>query len=50
MPDFDYTEKRFEEDIEQSLLTHGGYQNGNALKKSTEQTAKNKSWNAFPVL
>ena len=32
MPDFDYTEKRFEEDIEQSLLTNGGYQKGDPKK------------------
>ena len=29
MPDFDTREKRFEQDIEASLLTHGGYQKGN---------------------
>lgn len=28
MPDLDLTEKRFESDIEQSLLTYGGYQKG----------------------
>ena len=26
MPDFDVKEKRFEQDIEEYLLTHGGYQ------------------------
>ena len=29
MLDFDVTEKRFEQDIEESLLTEGGYQKGN---------------------
>ena len=29
MPDFDVREKRFEQDIEEYLLTHGGYQKGN---------------------
>ena len=29
MPDFDVKEKRFEQDIEEYLLTHGGYQKGN---------------------
>ena len=28
MPDFDVREKRFEQDIEESLLTHGGYRKG----------------------
>ena len=28
MPDLDLTEKRFESDIEQSLLTYVGYQKG----------------------
>ena len=28
MPDFDVREKRFEQDIEELLLTHGGYQKG----------------------
>ena len=29
MLDFDVTEKRFEQDIEESLLTEGGYHKGN---------------------
>ncbi len=28
MPDFDYTEKRFEQDVEEYLLTRGGYLKG----------------------
>ena len=30
MPDFDVKEKRFEPDIEEYLLTHGGYQKGDS--------------------
>ena len=29
MPDFDYKEKRFEQDIEEYLTTKGGYTKGN---------------------
>ena len=34
MPDFDTREKRFEQDIEASLLTHGGYQKGQPRRPS----------------
>lgn len=30
MPDFDYKEKRFEQDIEEYLTTYGGYQKGDS--------------------
>ena len=31
MSDFDIKEKRFEQDIEEYLITYGGYQKGNPL-------------------
>ena len=36
MPDFDYKEKRFEQDIEEYLITKGGYQKGNPKKFDRE--------------
>lgn len=37
MPDFDVKEKRFEQDIEEYLLTHGGYQKGNPAAFNREK-------------
>ena len=59
MPDFDVTEKRFEQDIEESLLTHGGYQKGNPAAFNRERaldigtflafirTSQPKAWERF---
>lgn len=37
VPDFDVKEKRFEQDIEEYLLTHGGYQKGNPAAFNREK-------------
>lgn len=59
MPDFDYKEKRFEQDIEEYLTTKGGYEKGNpkafdrklALDVSTFisfiKTSQPKAWERF---
>lgn len=59
MPDFDYKEKRFEEDIEEYLTTKGGYEKGNsksfdrklALDVNTFisfiKTSQPKAWERF---
>ena len=59
MPDFDYKEKRFEQDIEEYLTTHGGYIKGNpkafdrklALDVNTFvsfiKTSQPKAWERF---
>ncbi len=59
MPDFDYKEKRFEQDIEVYLTTHGGYVKGNPKKfdrklaLDTEtfltflKTSQPKSWERY---
>ena len=59
MPDFDYKEKRFEQDIEEYLLTHGGYQKGDPAAFNREKaldtgtflsfirTSQPKQWERF---
>lgn len=59
MADFEFNEKRFEEDIETSLLTNGGYQKGNPAQFNRElgldtktflrfiQTSQPKEWARF---
>ena len=59
MPDFDVKEKRFEQDIEEYLLTHGGYQKGNPAAFNREKaldtgtflsfirTSQPKQWERF---
>lgn len=59
MPDFDYKEKRFEQDIEEYLTTHGGYRKGDpkafdrkfALDVNTFvsfiKTSQPKAWERF---
>lgn len=59
MADFEFNEKRFEEDIETSLLTNGGYQKGNPAQFDCElgldtktflrfiQTSQPKEWARF---
>ena len=36
MPDFDVKEKRFEQDIEEYLLTYGGYEKGDPASFNRE--------------
>lgn len=47
MPDFDTREKRFEQDIEASLLTHGGYQKGNPAAFDRERALDTGTFLAF---
>lgn len=47
MPDFDTREKRFEQDIEASLLTHGGYQKGNPNAFDRERALDTGTFLAF---
>ena len=59
MPDFDVKEKRFEQDIEEYLLTHGGYQKGDSAAFNREKaldtgtflsfirTSQPKQWERF---
>ena len=47
MPDFDTREKRFEQDIEASLLTHGGYQKGNPAAFDRERALDTSTFLAF---
>ena len=49
MPDFDTREKRFEQDIEASLLTHGGYQKGNPAAFDRELSLIHISHQRFSV-
>ena len=59
MPDFDVKEKRFEQDIEEYLLTYGGYEKGNPFAFNREKaldtntflhfihTSQPKQWERF---
>lgn len=47
MPDFDTREKCFEQDIEASLLTHGGYQKGNPAAFDRERALDTGTFLAF---
>ena len=59
MPDFDYNEKRFEQDIADYLTTCGGYQKGDPAAFNREkaldtgtflsfiQTSQPKQWERF---
>ena len=47
MPDFDTREKRFEQDIEASLLTHGGYQKGNPAAFDRERALDTGTFLSF---
>ena len=40
MPDFDVRERRFEQDIETSLLTLGGFQKGFEFARTDERLLK----------
>lgn len=47
MPDFDVKEKRFEQDIEEYLLTHGGYQKGNPAAFNREKALDTATFLSF---
>ena len=47
MPDFNYKEKRFEQDIEEYLTTHGGYQRGNPVAFNREKALDTDTFLSF---
>lgn len=47
MPDFDVREKRFEQDIEEYLTTHGGYQRGNPVAFNREKALDTDTFLSF---
>lgn len=47
MPDFDKTEKRFEQDIEEYLTTYGGYQKGNPKAFDAEKALDTHTFLSF---
>ena len=47
MPDFDVKEKRFEQDIEEYLLTYGGYQKGNPAAFNREKAMDTGTFLSF---
>ena len=47
MPDFNYKEKRFEQDIEEYLTTYGGYQKGNPTTFNREKALDTGTFLSF---
>ena len=44
MEDFDFREKRFEQDIEDYLITEGGYTKGDPTKFNRQSGLDGESW------